>query len=329
MKRWISIGVIFGLLAGVLWSVDTTILGVVGGDASVADIAAKVLVYTFAATFIHDFFSAMWMWIYMISRKNLGNTLRKFKTRSGCFVVLGALLGGPIGMTGYVLAINNIGASYTTAISALFPALGAFFAFIVLRDKLTLFNWFGLALSIASVILLGGALAFEGNNAILGVVCAIICVLGWSLESTICAYGMKDGEITPYESTLVRQTTSAIVFGAILIPLLSSHSYTVQIVQTNMIWLLLLAAFVGTLSYMFYYKAIKTIGPVRGTSTNITYVAWTFVISWVFLDGEFTIKSMILSFLILVGSIITVIKKEEPIQNNSKESMPQLSTVNE
>ncbi len=38
---------------------------------------------------------------------------------------LGALLGGPIGMTGCVIAINNIGASYTAIISSFYPAFPA------------------------------------------------------------------------------------------------------------------------------------------------------------------------------------------------------------
>ena len=44
-------------------------------------------------------------------RGRLKDTLAALKTRSGKVVIAGALLGGPIGMTGYVLAINNIGAA--------------------------------------------------------------------------------------------------------------------------------------------------------------------------------------------------------------------------
>ena len=37
--------------------------------------------------------------------------------------MLGALLGGPIGMSGYLAAINTIGPGYTAAISAFYPAV--------------------------------------------------------------------------------------------------------------------------------------------------------------------------------------------------------------
>ncbi len=56
----------------------------------------------------------------------LRTALSKLKTRSGRFVMLGALMGGPLGMTFYVLAVKYIGASYTAAISAIYPAVGAF-----------------------------------------------------------------------------------------------------------------------------------------------------------------------------------------------------------
>ena len=70
-------------------------------------------------------------------RGRLKDTLAALKTRSGKVVIAGALLGGPIGMTGYVLAINNIGAAYTAIISAFYPAVGAFLSFLLLKEKMS------------------------------------------------------------------------------------------------------------------------------------------------------------------------------------------------
>ena len=38
--------------------------------------------------------------------------------------MVAALLGGPVGMTGYLIAINNIGPGYTAIISSYYPAVG-------------------------------------------------------------------------------------------------------------------------------------------------------------------------------------------------------------
>lgn len=49
--------------------------------------------------------------------------------------MLAAVIGGPIGMTGYVLAINYMGASIGAVASAVFPAIGAILAYFFLKEK--------------------------------------------------------------------------------------------------------------------------------------------------------------------------------------------------
>ena len=311
MKNVKVMGVIIGLLAGLTWGLDTSVLGIVWEHGSVAEIAKNVMIFSIVSTFIHDIISAAWLWIAFAVRGKLIPTLKKVATRSGRFVILGALLGGPIGMSGYVLAINNLGASYTSAISAVFPAVGAFFAYIVLKDKLSLLNWFGLLLSIAGVILIGGIVTGEVENGLLGVFFALICVLGWSLEATVCAYGMKDDDIDPVACVLLRQTTSGLTFGIVLVPIFSNYSTVIEVAQTTTIWYLVAAGLLAAVSYSCYYKAIYMIGPIRGMSTNITYVAWTVFISIVFLGGEFSLTSMIFALIIIAGSIISVLKMQD------------------
>jgi hypothetical protein len=84
-----------------------------------------------------------------------------------------------------------------------------------------------------------------------------------------------------------------------------------------MVWFLLAAAFVATTSYIMYYKSIHIIGPIRAMSTNITYVAWTFLFSIIFLNQEFSVLSILFSLIIVAGSILTVLKKKE---SNTPES---------
>ena len=71
----------------------------------------------------------------MGSSRQIKRHARCTKNSFGQGRIAGALLGGPIGMTGYVLAINNIGAAYTAIISAFYPAVGAFLSFVLLKEK--------------------------------------------------------------------------------------------------------------------------------------------------------------------------------------------------
>lgn len=172
-----------GLAGGALWALDTVILGmalalpVFTGDPRAAILAP------FASTFLHDLCSSLWMLGYTGLRRQYKAVWQALRTRGGRFVALGALLGGPVGMTGYVLAINAIGPAYTAIISALYPALGTVLAHFFLKEKLRPTGLIGLALSIGGVIALGytpGAALPKGH--LLGFGCALLCCVGWAAE---------------------------------------------------------------------------------------------------------------------------------------------------
>ena len=174
---------LIGLAGGALWALDTVILGmalalpVFTGDPRAAILAP------FASTFLHDLCSSLWMLGYTGLRRQYKAVWQALRTRGGRFVALGALLGGPVGMTGYVLAINAIGPAYTAIISALYPALGTVLAHFFLKEKLRPIGLIGLALSIGGVIALGytpGAAQPKGQ--LLGFGCALLCCIGWAAE---------------------------------------------------------------------------------------------------------------------------------------------------
>ncbi len=111
----------YGLVSGILWAIDTVILGVALGMTPYLDASQASIV----SACVHDVFAALILLVFMGTRGRLRDTVSALKTRSGKVVMLGALLGGPIGMSGYLAAINNIGPGYTAAISAFYPAVGS------------------------------------------------------------------------------------------------------------------------------------------------------------------------------------------------------------
>lgn len=132
----------YGLFSGCLWGLDTVILGIALtmvpfiGTAEALGARAPS-----SARALHDVCCALWLLLYMGVRGRLKDTLAALKTRSGKVVILGALLGGPIGMTGYVIAINNIGAGYTAIISSFYPAFGTLMAVLLLKEKTPRAAW--------------------------------------------------------------------------------------------------------------------------------------------------------------------------------------------
>ncbi|QJA09347.1 DMT family transporter [Romboutsia sp. CE17] len=300
-----GIGITSGVLSGILWGLDTVILGIILSKIPNIGITNAAMLAPLVGAFLHDTFSSLWMILFSITKKEFVETIKLLKTKSGKFVCLAALFGGPIGMAGYLLAINYIGSGYTASISAIYPAVGAFFSYIFLKEKLSIKGWIGLSLSILAVIILGYTPTQDmALNFGLGFGCALICVIGWSLESVICAYGMKDDEVSPTQALQLRQLVSAIVYGILIVPLFGGLGLTKVIITSNLTIMIAGVALIGTLSYIFYYTAIDTIGPVKATGLNISYSIWAIVFDMIFLGSSITPKLVLCSILIIVGSVM-------------------------
>lgn len=303
-RKKLNLGVYSALMSGILWGMDTTISGIILTMIPYIDMVQSIFLAPIIAAFLHDFSSAVWMVIISAARRDLRHTLGLFRTRSGSYVALAALFGGPIGMMGYLVAISNIGPGYTAAISAMYPAAGAFFSYVFLKVKLSKKGWFGLSLSILSVVILGYSPATTNIvNFPLGFAAAIVCVIGWSLESVICAYGMKD-DVTPNEALTIRQFSSAFVYMIIVVIAIHGGAFAVRALASKSMIFMVITALVGTLSYVCYYTGIDTIGPVKATGLNITYSIWAMIFSLMMIGEGLSLKLILCAVLIICGSVI-------------------------
>ena len=309
----------YGLLAGLFWGLDTVIIGVALAMSPFLDTTQAIFLSPFISTFIHDFFSSIWMLGYMGIKKQYKNVLTALKSRSGKFIMLAALVGGPVGMTGYVLSIKYIGASYTAIISSLFPALGAFFAYVFLKEKMKPYQLAGLAVSILGVIALGYTPSGSaGDNMLIGIVFALVCVVGWASEAVIIAYGLKDPDITDDQALQIRQVTSALAYAVIILPLLGGWGLTIDIFTKPTVLFIMASAVFGTVSYLFYYRAIGRIGASKAMALNITYSAWAVIFGVVFLKESMTPGDILFGIIIIAGSVIAAADFKEMFASSKK-----------
>ncbi|CEO30618.1 hypothetical protein [Paraclostridium sordellii] len=119
-------GLFSGVMSGILWGLDTALTGIILTMNPFIKTTKIILLAPIVSVFLHDMFSSLWMFLYIISTKQLKLTLRSLKTRSGKVICMAAILGGPVGMAAYLMAIKYIGAGYTASISAIYLALGSF-----------------------------------------------------------------------------------------------------------------------------------------------------------------------------------------------------------
>lgn len=295
-----------GLAAGIFWALDTVIVGIALRRAVFCDTKRAVFLAPFISTFLHDFSSCIWMVLYTGIKKGFGKVCRALHTGSGRFIILGALFGGPVGMTGYVSAVRFLGPSLTAAISALYPALGAFLAWVFLKERMKKIQLAGLSLSLAGMVLLG--LLTKGQrpeNFVLGLGCVLLCVAGWALEVVICAYGMKDVEVDNEQALMIRQSISALSYGIVILAVLQEGSFVISAAATGAVGIIGTAAFFGTASYLCYYAAIRRLGPSLAMTLNITYVAWAFAFEFLLLGKVPRTEDIFCGVLILTGAFVT------------------------
>ena len=292
----------YGILSGALWGLDTVVLAV--ATALVPFLGADE--DSLASAVLHDVSCALILLVYMGVRGRLGDTWRATRTRSGLAVVLGALLGGPIGMSGYLVAINNIGPGFTAIISTFYPAVGTFLAYIFLKERMRPRQILALLVALGAIVLIGYSstgVTSEGNP-IIGIIAALACVFGWGSEAVILAWGMKDDEVDEDSALQIRETTSALVYLAVVGPIAGVVGFTFTAAPTPATGIIALAALAGTCSYLFYYKAINTVGASRGMALNISYSAWAVIFAFLIMGTAPTLLQVICCLVILVGTVL-------------------------
>lgn len=270
---------IAGILAAITWAIETLTIGMAMAMSPFVSTEQAVLLAPFVSTFLHDFFSAIWACAYNGIRGNLANVIKALKTKSGKYVILAAIIGGPVGMTGYVLSINNMGAAIGAVASAIFPAIGAVLAYFFLKEKMQWYRWILLIVTILGVYGLSYSPEINITNFWLGFAGTLMCAFGWGIEAVILAKSMQDPEVTDEIALQIRQTTSAVVYGLVILPFIKGWEFTVTLFNGTemLIPTLALAAFFATISYLCYYRAISQIGASKAMAVNVTYAAWAIV----------------------------------------------------
>lgn len=294
----------YGFGAALTWALDTVILGMALAGPAFFSSPQGIALAAFTSTFLHDACSAVFAFGYMGLRHKLGETWKTLRSKAGLVIVVAALIGGPVGMTGYVLAINNIGPAYTAAISAFFPAYGAALAALVLKERMRPYQWVGLAVCLVAVAVLGWT-PVDGvpGSWTTGIVGALVCVLGWGTEAVVIDWGLRNASVDDECAMQIRQTTSAIAYALVILPLLGGWPSAIEVLSSSSMPTIALAALSGTVSYLLYYKAIATIGASRAMALNITYSAWAIPFSMLLLGTMPDVRGVVCATAIILGAI--------------------------
>ena len=301
-----------GILAGITWGLETVALN----KAFDLNPVTSMIVATLITAFLHDSFSAIFSWIYNGVRGKIPEIMRSlFKTKSGKWVAVAAIIGGPVGMTGYVMTVQNLGYAIGAAASTVFPAIGAVLAFIFLKEKMKWYQWLFLLATLAGVFGLFYSTDIKAENILLGVIGTLLCSFGWGIEAVILAKCLRDGEVSDEGALMIRQTTSAIVYGAAGLPVLSLivkenawGSATSLFSKGWLVPVIVIAGLFATASYLFYYRAIAQIGASKSMALNVSYAAWAMIFGNIYylIDKTYSQKTDITVLTVVCAVVVLV-----------------------
>ena len=297
----------YAFLSGFLWGIDTALLAVLTAFLNYNNSTNSVIFVGILGALLHDAVCAIFMWIYISTRKKWHKTLEILnKPRILALIIVGSLLGGPLGMSGYVLAASNIGAGYAAAISAFYPAVGTVLSALILRERLSAAKYAAFALALIAVSALGyfscaqDAQSSTNSNTILGLAGAILSVVGWGSEAVVCAWATRQKSIDDEIILHIRQTTSAFAYVIIAIIAIVSSVFvsytgsstgisaglessislnTSSLQPLKIAGMAIIVGLLGVGSYLCYYRGIAKVGASRAMAANVTYAAWSMIVT--------------------------------------------------
>lgn len=297
----------YAFLSGFLWGIDTALLAVLTAFLNYNNSTNSVIFVGILGALLHDAVCAIFMWIYISTRKKWHKTLEILnKPQILALIIVGSLLGGPLGMSGYVLAASNIGAGYAAAISAFYPAVGTVLSALILRERLSAAKYAAFALALIAVSALGyfscaqDAQSSTNSNTILGLAGAILSVVGWGSEAVVCAWATRQKSIDDEIILHIRQTTSAFAYVIIAIIAIVSSVFvsstgsstgisaglessislnTSSLQPLKIAGMAIIVGLLGVSSYLCYYRGIAKVGASRAMAANVTYAAWSMIVT--------------------------------------------------
>ena len=267
--------------------------------------------------FLHDFFSSIWLFFYLWRKRKLFELKRTIKSKNMFLIFLGALFGGPIGMSGYLLGIKYMGASYTASFSSTYLILGTILSVVFLKEKINLKMIIAVLINMAGIFILN----FQVNEmdsdkiSILGIFSLILCIFGWALEGLIASYILKykNADTEPSIAIFIRQLTSTVFYSFLIIPYIRAYNLVFIVLKSNIALYIALISVIGSLSFFLWYYSMSIVGVARGISLNISYIIWTIIFEIIVFNVKFQLNFIVASILLIVSVILIAISPEEKV----------------
>lgn len=310
VKNKTMLGVIFGIIVGIAWGLDGVLLGEVGKSS----IFENFEMYPLVSALFHEGFCLLWVLLFLIFSKQIGGFFKLIKTKKGLVTVIAAIVGAPIGMSAYLLAIKYASTPYASSISVIYPGIGAILSYFILKEKLSIRAIVGIGISLfGSFMLSFNPSGDVPAEFVKGVMFALLAVFGWALEGVIIGFAMKrikneeHVKATPQQFLALRYLVSTLSYAIVVVPLIKGYPVASEVVSSGLIWSYAGIAILGAITYLCWYKAVDLVGAAMGTALNSTAALWSIIFSAVLFGKELTLPLVAWGTVIVIGVFVFAI----------------------
>ncbi len=299
------LGVIFVILAGVLWALDTLIRY----PLLYSGVSAEIIVFSEHLLLSLVFFPLLFKDYKKIGKLNLSSFFY--------FFVIG-VCGSAIGTLTFTKAFMLINPSLVILLQKLQPIVAISLASLFLGEKVkkSFLLWAALALFggflISSPDILPGlskldfSVALIGEKALYGYFLTLIAVVSWG-ASTV--FGKK---LSLAGFSEIQIMGGRFIFGFIFMVLYLLSKYeTVSLNMSGALYgkIILMVLLSGLLGMYFYYRGLKLISARACALAEMFFPFSAVVINWVFLGAKLTMVQMVGAVILLLSSLVIQLKK--------------------
>jgi len=303
------IGISIGVTSGILWGLNDVFTNIYSAKIDFLDGAITALIFSLLLAFMQDFISSNGIFCYSYLKnkhKMIINAKQLTKNKKVIlFLFLSALFAGPFGMVAGIAGISYAGPLYAGTITSCYPLVTLIFAIFFLNENTSKRKFIGIILSVIAVVSISITGSHTGGpDVIIGIIFSICAMLGWGIESIFFSLALKNS-IYKHTAWLlaIRQISSSMLYViCFLFMLMFFQESVLKVLSVFFIpQIIVVCILSASFSYLFYYNAIKRIGPSLGTTLNSAFIFWAGFFSILFSITTVTINFVVWGSLLILG----------------------------
>lgn len=204
---------------------------------------------------------------------------------------------------GETYGLTMVKPTLAAIIIATIPVFAPFFAFIFLKERFTMINILGIAVSLAGVYMIVNRSSDSSATSFMGVALLFVAVL------SAIIYGLILRKIPQrYSATniIMYQSLLGLLFFVPAVLIVDVRNYPLYTIQTDSIQaLFMLTVFASVIAFVLFAKVVRTIGITKSQVFTNLIPVFTALFSWVLFKEIMNIEQWFGVFIVILGVFIS------------------------